>query len=92
MAVINPDTGIVENIVVVEDDIVDSDNLVTYTDENPAYIGGDFVDGFFYPPQPFPSWSRLEGDWIPPVPHPETGWAVWDEDAGAWLEVEDGPV
>jgi len=88
VAVINSENGVVENIIIVSDDVQESETLVAYTDENPAYIGGDLVNGFFYPPKPYGSWTRLNGDWVPPVAKPEGDW-YWDESAGVWVEVED---
>ena len=50
-----------------------------------AWVGGDYVGGYFYPPQPFPSWTRSEGEWQPPVPMPTDGERYeWDEDAQEW--------
>ena len=50
-----------------------------------AWVGGDYVGGYFYPPQPFPSWTRNEGEWLPPVPMPTDGQSyVWNEDAQEW--------
>lgn len=64
---------------------VDGFTFLSYSDDNPAAIGGDYVDGFFYPPQPFPSWSRHEGEWLPPVSMPTDGHVyVWNEDAQEW--------
>ena len=54
---------------------------------NAAWVGGDYVGGYFYPPQPFPSWTRSEGEWLPPVPMPTEGLHVWDEDAQEWQAV-----
>jgi len=55
-----------------------------------AWVGGDYVGGYFYPPQPFPSWTRHEGGWLPPVPMPSDGGLyVWDEDAQEWQAVTD---
>jgi hypothetical protein len=52
-----------------------------------AWVGGDYVAGYFYPPQPFPSWTRQEGDWKPPTPKPvEGGPWYWDEDTTSWVE------
>lgn len=66
-------------------ELQDDELLVT----NPAYIGGKFMDGFFYAPQPYPSWTPLEGNWIPPVAMPEDGKRYdWDEDAQEWISVE----
>lgn len=64
-------------------ELVDNQILVT----NPAYIGGDFYEGFFYPEQPFPSWSRNgRGNWEAPIPYPNDGLMyLWDEEAGDWI-------
>ena len=52
---------------------------------NPAYVGGDYVDGYFYPEQPFASWTRSEGNWLPPVPMPDTeGYWQWNEELQEW--------
>lgn len=38
-------------------------------------------------PQPFPSWSWVDGEgWTPPSPKPD-GDYYWDEDAQEWIEV-----
>jgi len=65
------------------DDYILSENEVEYSDDNPAQIGGDYVDGYFYGLQPFPSWVRNSGVWVPPVPYPDTqdNW-YWNEDLG----------
>jgi hypothetical protein len=45
----------------------------------------------FVAPQPFASWSLDESTctWVPPVPYPTDGNLYrWDEDAGAWVNVE----
>ena len=53
-----------------------------------AWVGGDYVGGYFYPPQPYPSWTRHEGEWLPPVPMPDDGERyVWDEDAQEWQAI-----
>lgn len=66
------------------------DGWMEYGDDNPAFIGGPVIDGVFYPPQPFPSWTPAAGAWLPPVPRPEQGgpfdWA-WDEDSQTWQDV-----
>lgn len=52
-----------------------------------AYVGGDYVDGHFYPEQPYPSWTRSAGEWVPPVPRPTAlGNWVWNEEAGEWQD------
>lgn len=65
--------------------------FVAYTDANPAYIGGTFDSGYFYPPQPYPSWSKDGvGGWNAPVSMPDDGGRYqWDEDAQEWVELLD---
>ena len=84
------DTGVVLNIIVCHDDEPETPNLITYTDANPAYIGGTFDSGFFYPPQPFASWVKSEGVWVAPVSMPDDGGRYqWDEDSQEWVELID---
>lgn len=53
-----------------------------------AWVGGDYVGGLFYPPQPFPSWTRGKGEWLPPVPMPDDGERYeWNEDAQEWQAI-----
>lgn len=64
---------------------------------NYAGIGWFYMESLdaFIPPQPFPSWIIDERtfSWVAPVAYPGDGGEYsWDEDAGAWVEVEDGPV
>ena len=51
-----------------------------------AFVGGDYVDGFFYAPQPYPSWTRDNGNWQPPTPMPTEGRWRWDEETLTWIE------
>jgi hypothetical protein len=75
------------NIILCNDDYIIKDNEVIYTNENPAYIGGDYVDGYFYPPQLFLSWVRdSRGNWLPPTPMPNEGRWSWNEDSLTWIE------
>lgn len=78
------------NIVIntsVADENWDSTGWVEYTENNPAYIGGDFYQGYFYGQQPYPSWTRHVGNWIAPIPMPsDHSMYSWDEEAGAWIE------
>ena len=77
------DSGEVIAINVHMDDYELAPNEVLVT--NPAYVGGDYVDGYFYPEQPFASWTRSEGNWIPPVPMPDTeGNWQWNEELQEW--------
>ena len=86
MAVIT-DSGEVLNIIVCHNDESETPNLITYTDANPAYIGGTFDTGYFYPPQPYPSWSKDgEGNWQAPTPKPEGDW-IWNEENQEWEEI-----
>jgi len=88
MAIID-DTGTVLNVIICEDDKPEEPNLIAYTNENPAYIGGDYVDGYFYSPQPYLSWIRFNGTWQSPTPMPTDGKAYrWDEPTLSWVERE----
>ena len=63
---------------------------IAYTDENPAYIDGDLVDGYFYPPKTFNSWNRDgKGNWVAPIPKPEDDkFYFWDEKELSWKKIE----
>lgn len=73
----------------IADDSWDSTGWVEYTDSNPASIGGDYVNGYFYSVQPYASWTRVEGTWQAPTPMPTEGFWTWDEDTTSWVEVEE---
>ena len=83
--------GIVSNIVTASEEwIAAQDNaadFIPYSSDNPAYIGGPYMDGVFYPPRPFPSWTPVDGRWQPPTPRPSEGDWYWDEDTLSWVEV-----
>lgn len=79
------------NILVAKEDFNNS-GFVEYTDSNPAFIGGDYFDGMFYAPQPFESWTRNNGAWVPPIPMPDIvvtdgppKFYQWDEAAQSWI-------
>jgi hypothetical protein len=78
------------NIVInisIADDSWDSTGWVEYIDSNPAFIGGDYVDGYFYSVQPYPSWTRNQGNWLPPTPMPNNDKRYnWDEATTSWVE------
>lgn len=85
--------GKVINIEVASEDWIeqqeDTSEILIYTDENPAAIGGDYVDGYFYNIQPFPSWLRDTGSWIPPVEYPnDEKFYTWNEETISWVEIE----
>lgn len=48
----------------------------------------DFEKDVFIPPKPFVSWTLNKNTcrWEAPVPMPEGGGYVWDENAVAWVE------
>ena len=82
VAVVN-DSGVLLAVNVHLDDYELAANEVLVT--NPAYIGGDYVEGYFYPPQPFASWIRSEGEWLPPTPRPDSeGNWQWNEELQEW--------
>ena len=90
--------GIVSNIVVADSEWADAqtDTVVEYTDTNPAYLGGDYVGGFFYSPQPFASWTRNSGVWVAPVTMPTSveknkAW-VWSETTVSWINIDIDPM
>jgi hypothetical protein len=98
--------GIVSNIVNADAEWVseqlDSESYVLYTNENPAFIGGPYINGGFYEPQPYPSWTLdlNSGHWVPPVPKPTSNtqqpdepdfnviekYWSWDEENTCWFE------
>lgn len=79
--------NIVVNVSIADDDWSDN-NWIEFTNDNPAYIGGDYVDGYFYPPQPYPSWTRNNGQWLPPTPKPDGFNWYWNESTLSWIEIE----
>lgn len=74
------------NIALFPDDSI-NEGWIQYNDANPAYIGGDYVDGFFYPPQPFASWIRNEGKWVAPISKPDGIGYFWDEQTLNWIKI-----
>jgi len=66
----------------------DSSGWIEYTENNPASIGGDYVDGYFYTIKPYLSWTRNKGNWQPPTPMPTDGYWIWDELTLSWIELE----
>jgi hypothetical protein len=66
----------------------DSTGWIEYTNSNPAFMGGDYVDGYFYPPKPYPSWLRSNGIWNPPVDMPtDNKRYICDETTTSWIEI-----
>lgn len=54
-----------------------------------ATPGGQYINGVFIPPKPFPSFVLNDrNEWEPPIKHPEDGKAYrWDETQVAWVEI-----
>jgi hypothetical protein len=83
MAVLDDNNQVV-NIIICEDSVQETPLLLTFTQDNPAAIGGDYFEGYFYDPQPFPSWTRESGLWLSPTPKPgPVGW-LWNENQQEW--------
>jgi hypothetical protein len=85
MAVLDDSSNVV-NIIVCNDDEPETERLVSYSESNPAFIGGDYLGGFFYTPKPFTSWTRENGLWKAPSPKPE-GDYFWNEEILSWTEL-----
>jgi hypothetical protein len=85
VAVLNENNQVL-NVIIVNNDYVLNANEIVYTHTNPAYIGGDYVQGYFYPAQPYLSWTRDKGNWQPPTPRPIGMKWYWDETTLAWIE------
>lgn len=86
MAVLD-ESNVVVNVIICEDHEPEHEFLIAYGDSNPAFIGGDYVGGYFYPPQPFPSWQRNAGAWVCPVAYPTSeGRWQWNEEAQEWQD------
>lgn len=88
------ENDIVINIVVADEEWANAQTamVIEYTDENPATIGGDYVNGFFYQPKPFPSWTRDDGAWVAPIEKPtdaaEGHAYIWKEETLSWVDIE----
>lgn len=80
---------VVVNTIVADKEFIEKSNnvYVEYTDENLAYIGGEYVDGYFYSAQIFKSWEKNgKGQWEPPIPYPNDGNIyIWNEDLQQWI-------
>jgi hypothetical protein len=94
VAILN-DSGIVIAINIYPDNYELGSNQILVT--TPAYVGGDYVDGYFYPPKPYPSWTRNNGKWISPIEKPlltqeqidNRNYYNWNEQTLSWDIVED---
>jgi hypothetical protein len=91
MKIARMDGNIVINIEMADQEWIDAQPdpsvFIVFDDDNYATIGGDYIDGYFYEPQPYPSWTRSEGRWIPPTPRPDDGNRYfWDEESKSWIK------
>jgi hypothetical protein len=78
------------NILVIDSENIEflsKKNYVKYTSDNPASVGGDYFENFFYPPQPYPSWTRKNGKWIAPIENPNVG-DEYLESKYIWNEIQ----
>ena len=87
-AYVNPETKIVENISLGDDDW-SGENWIEYSSENVAGIGYTYRSDLdvFVPPKPFPSWTLdANAQWQPPVAMPtDGGMYSWNEATTAWV-------
>ena len=84
------EAGVIVNIIAMQRATPDTETLVTVPEGETAVIGGDVVEGVFFVPQPFPSWTRGDGEWVPPIPFPDdadSALTQWDEDAQNWAPI-----
>lgn len=81
------ENNIVVNIAIFLDDSTIDGNWVEFNSGNPAFINGEYVDGFFYTEQPFKSWTKDGfGSWQAPKQRPENGLWIWNETTQEWNE------
>ena len=81
------------NLIVADEEwIVKEWNAKDYyesTELRPIAIGSELVNGRFFAPQPYPSWSKDSDTylWEAPVAMPTDGARyTWDEATTAWVE------
>ena len=83
------ENNVVVNIIIAEDDWIatqpNSESYIQYDETDNCSIGGDYIDGYFYYPQPYASWTRNLGEWLPPVPAPIEGKYEWHEETQSWV-------
>ena len=83
------EAGIVTNIILCEDNF-EIENSIQYEELNPAQIGGIYENGYFYPPQPYCSWTANKGKWICPVEKPNDSQDyLWNEADQSWDLIND---
>lgn len=68
-------------------DIPDNLDLIEVENDSP-WIGWEKINGVFVPPQPYPSWSLVNNEWVAPEEKPEDGKQyVWNEEELLWERV-----
>ena len=64
---------------------------IEYTDKNFAYINGEYKNGVFIAPKPYPSWVLDSNNlWQPPVVYPaeiEGKYWQWNEETLGWISI-----
>ena len=89
------ENNIVTNVIICDDistaQEITGKNCIEYTDENPAYLNGEYKNGVFIAPKPYPSWILDSNNlWKPPVASPidteDTYWQ-WDEETLGWISI-----
>lgn len=72
---------------------VTGETCVEFDDTNPAIIGEKYdpVTKTFARIPPTPSWTWVDGEWVPPVPQPTDGNGpyLWDEETTSWVKGPD---
>lgn len=72
--------------------IPDATDIVLSTEHTGyPYVGGDYYNGIFRPPAPYPSWVWDDESlkWTAPTPYPQDeNLYIWDEDSLSWVQVE----
>ena len=79
------ENGIVVNVIVADQNFIDSLNgQWIETTGKRASIGDIYDGGTFAPIQPYPSWVLIDGTWTPPTPQPP-GFYHWNEETLTWV-------
>ena len=89
------ENNIVTNIIVCDDittaQEITKKNCIEYTDENPAYLNGEYKNGVFIAPKPYAGWILDSNNfWQPPVVCPadiEGKYWQWDEETLGWISI-----
>ena len=84
----------VVNVIVVDDSTFldtiknDYDHIIELTEGQSCGPGHKHIDGYLVLPQPFPSWTLVNGEWTSPAVRPDDGKDYrWDEKTKGWVNV-----